>query len=308
MEKRITVFTPSYNRANLLHRCYESLLRQTNQQFKWLVIDDGSADNTRDIVTGWINEHKIEIEYYYKENGGLHTAYNAALERMDTELSVCIDSDDWMPDDAIETILTFWDANKSDDVAGIIGLDYTAEGKLIGNHLVEGELIYPQDLMTSKTNRGDKKYVLVTKLHQSVAPMPVFPGEKNFNPHYMVLKLSAKYSFLALDRPLCIVDYQEDGMSANIFQHYLNSPNSFAEYRRAIMELPNVPFPHLCRTVIHYVSSCIIAKQKGCIRNSPKKLLTVLLWPLGCLFSMYVRRNKNTLLQKNRKNEVDRNV
>ena len=67
MKKRITVFTPTYNRAHLLHSCYESLLRQTESRFKWLVIDDGSTDNTGDLVRKWINEKKIEIEYYYKE-------------------------------------------------------------------------------------------------------------------------------------------------------------------------------------------------------------------------------------------------
>ena len=103
--KLITVFTPTYNRAGLLHRVYESLVRQTNQQFKWLVIDDGSTDETQAVVESFVQENKIEITYIYKENGGLHSGYNAAIARLDTELSICIDSDDWLPDDAIERIL-----------------------------------------------------------------------------------------------------------------------------------------------------------------------------------------------------------
>lgn len=224
MRKRITVFTPTYNRARLLHNCYESLLRQTNKEFKWLIIDDGSTDNTKIIVEKWKKEEKIEIEYVYKENGGLHTGYNAAIERLDTELSICIDSDDWMPDNAIERILDIWDKNKADNIAGLIGLDYTAEGEIIGDILPNRELINPVQLLASKNNRGDKKYVVRTSAYKEVAPMPVFEGEKNFNPHYMILKLSAKYKFLAVNEPLCIVDYQDDGMSANIFKQYLNSP------------------------------------------------------------------------------------
>ena len=219
MEKRITVFTPTYNRAHLLHSCYESLLRQSNQLFKWLIIDDGSTDNTREVVEKWIAEKEIEIKYIYKENGGLHTGYNTAIESMDTELSICIDSDDWLPDNAIELILSVWDKNKSDDLAGLIGLDYTADGRIIGDVLPNGEKIEPIKLLASKNNRGDKKYVVRTSVYKEVAPMPVFAGEKNFNPHYMILKLSAKYKFLAVNQPLCIVDYQEDGCP----QIYLNN-------------------------------------------------------------------------------------
>jgi hypothetical protein len=300
MEKRITVFTPTYNRASLLHRCYESLLRQTNQNFEWLVIDDGSTDNTREVVETWIKERKVEIRYIYKENGGLHTGYNTAIANMDTELSICIDSDDWLPDNAIELILKEWNEKKNDNVAGLIGLDYTAEGNIIGDYLPDKEEIEPIQLLASKNNRGDKKYVVKNSLYKTVAPMPVYIGEKNFNPHYMILKLSAKYKFLAVNKPLCIVDYQEDGMSANIFKQYLNSPRSFAELRRMIMTLPNVPFKYLCKTTMHYISSNIHAGTKGYIRKSPRKLLTFLLWPFGYALSWYVKKNGDRVIDVNK--------
>ncbi len=290
MNKRITVFTPAYNRGNLIHNLYESLLRQTCKNFKWLIIDDGSTDGTCDVIQPWIDEAKIEICYVYKENGGLHTGYNKAIELMDTELSVCIDSDDWMPDNAIERILSVWDRVKRDDIAGLIGLDFASDGSIIGDHLPNGQVIDPIDLLASKTNRGDKKYVVRTDLYKKVAPMPVYKGEKNFNPHYMILKLSAEYQFVAMDAPLCIVDYQPDGMSANIYNQYLNSPKSFAELRRLIMSLPRVPFGYLCKTAIHYVSSSILAKNKHFIRESPKKFLTTLAIPFGWLLTIYIRR------------------
>ena len=290
MSKAITVFTPTYNRAHLLHQLYESLLGQSNQNFKWLIIDDGSTDNTKDVVDGFIKDNKIEIKYVYKENGGLHTGYNTAIEYLDTELSVCIDSDDWMPDDAIELILAVWNQNKSDDIAGLIGLDYTAEGELIGDHLPNGSKINPIDLLASKNNRGDKKYVVRTDLYRQVAPMPVFEGEKNFNPHYMILKLSAKYSFLAVDAPLCIVDYQPDGMTANQFKQYVDSPNSYAELRRVIMSLPNVQTKYLLKTVIHYCSSSQISKNRHYIKESPRKVLTVLCTPAGWMLTAYIKR------------------
>lgn len=291
--KLITVFTPTYNRAGLLHRVYESLVRQTNQQLKWLVIDDGSTDATKEVVEGFIQEDKIEIAYVYKENGGLHSGYNAAIARLDTELSVCIDSDDWLPDDAIERILKVWAARKADGIAGLIGLDYAANGKLIGDHLTDGAIINPIDLLASKTNRGDKKYVVRTDCYKKVAPMPEFPGEKNFNPHYMILKLSADYRFVAVDAPLCIVDYQPDGMTANQYKQYLNSPKSFAELRRVIMALPNVPTKYLLKTVIHYCSSSQLAHNRNYIKESPRPLLTVLCTPLGWLLTLYIKKKVN---------------
>lgn len=294
MEKRITVFTPTYNRAHLLHSCYESLLSQSNKSFKWLIIDDGSSDNTKEVVDEWIKENKIEIKYVYKENGGLHTGYNKAIELLDTELSVCIDSDDWLAEEAINRILTFWDANKDEDCAGLIGLDFDTQGNVIGGLLPEQKKVEPVLLLDAK-QKGDKKYVIRTDLYKTVAPMPVFKGEKNFNPHYMVLKLSAKYKFLVYNEPLCIVDYQNDGMSANIFKQYLNSPNSFAELRRVIMSLPMTPFKYLVKQTIHYVSSNIIAGNKNYIKTSPKKLLTVVMIPFGYLLTWYIKKNSNTI-------------
>ena len=115
-------------------------------------------------------------------------------------------------------------------------------------------------------------------------------GEKNFNPHYMILKLSAKYRFLAVDAPLCIVDYQSDGMTANQFKQYIDSPNSYAELRRVIMGLPNVPKKYMLKTVIHYCSSSLISKNRQYIKESPKKLLTIMCTPLGWMLTTYIRR------------------
>ena len=106
MEVTLTVFTPTYNRAYVLGRCYESLKKQTCKDFKWLIIDDGSTDGTEELVKKWIDENTISIDYKYQQNQGMHGAHNTAYELIDTEINVCIDSDDYMPNDAIEKIIT----------------------------------------------------------------------------------------------------------------------------------------------------------------------------------------------------------
>ena len=280
--KPITVFTPTYNRAYILGKCYESLNRQTCKDFIWLIIDDGSVDDTEELVRGWMKQDNgYEIRYIHKENGGLHTGYNAAIEVMDTELSVCIDSDDSMPEDAIETILREWEACRSNEqIAGLVGLDYADSGELIGKLLPEEKQINATTLLCVP-GMGDKKYVVRNDLLRSVAPMPVYPGEKNFNPHYFIIRLSKEYLFRPINRCLCRVDYQPDGMTANIWKQYVSSPNSFAELRRAILEVPDMTRMYRFKTAAHYVASSLMAKQNGILRRSPAKLLTLLAWPVG---------------------------
>lgn len=288
----ITVFTPTYNRAYCLHQCYESLKRQTNKDFLWLVIDDGSTDDTKELVSKWIEQTSdFEIRYAYKENGGLHTGYNAAIERLDTELAVCVDSDDYLTDDAIATIRDFWKNNNDGNVAGIAALDGDPQGKVIGDPFPEQRTINLIDLQIGKykLDNGDRKLVVRSDLYKSVAPQMTFPGEKNFNPHYMHLQISRNHDFLVMNKVLCIVEYQTDGMTNGIFRQYYNSPRSFAQIRRLHLSFENAGLAFRFRQCIHYVSSSILAGDKAFLKTSPAKLLTVLAIPFGLLLSIVVR-------------------
>lgn len=287
----LTVFTPAYNRADLLPRCFESMRRQTCKDFIWMVIDDGSTDNTEELVKCWIsNTADFPIEYYRKENGGLHTAYNEAIAHIETPLCVCIDSDDFMPDDAVEKILRFWSEKGSDKVAGIVGLDFDLEGKCIGDPLPDQETVNLIDLLTGKypIHNGDRTNVVRTELYKKFAPMPTFPGEKNFNPHYMHLQISQEYDFLVMNENLRFVDYQPGGMSDSMWKQYRNSPNSFAETRKLYLSFPGTGLKFRFKNAIHYVSSCLLAKKKHFIKESPKKLLTVLAIPFGFALKLAV--------------------
>ncbi len=120
--------------------------------------------------------------------------------------------------------------------------------------------------------------------------MRSFSGEIYFNPQYMHIKIAQDHMFYVLNEVLCIVDYQETGMSAGIFRQYLNSPNSFAEYRRLKMTVKPNRFSIIVRNAIHYDSSCILAgKPIEIITKSPRKVLTLCMAPLGLLLSFYVR-------------------
>lgn len=290
--KKITVFTPTYNRADLLTRCYQSMCKQTSKDFLWMVIDDGSTDNTRSLVREWITtNHEIEIQYYYKENGGLHTAYNEAIAHLETPLSVCIDSDDWMPDDAIEKILRLWEKEGSNQVAGIVGLDYTADGNVVGDYLPNQRTVNLIDLLIGKYPiiNGDRTNVIRSELYKKYAPMKVFPGEKNFNPHYMHLQISREYDFLVLNENLRNIEYQVGGMSASILKQYKNSPKSFAEIRKLYLSFSETSFQFKFRHSIHLVSSCMLEGHLlKALKESPCKGITFLAIPFGILFRIYI--------------------
>ncbi len=287
----ITVFTPAYNRADLLPRLYKSLQNQTSKNFVWLIIDDGSTDNTKEIVSEWIaDEKQFTIQYVYKENGGLHTAYNEAIAHLETELAVCIDSDDYMPNDAIATITDFWRENGSDEYGGIVALDSKENGEIIGDPLPDKKSINLIGLLTNAYHirNGDRKNVIRSELYKKVAPMPSFGNEKFFNPHYMHLQISKEYDLLVLNKSLCVVEYQDGGMTNNMIKQYYSSPNSFAQIRRLYLSFENTPLTFRLKTAVHYVSSCLLAKQKHIVRNSPRKLCVIVVFPLGFLLSRFI--------------------
>ncbi len=285
MDNLITVFTPTFNRAHILHRCYESLCNQTSYDFEWLIVDDGSTDNTRELAEKWIEQEKrFEIKYIYKENGGLHTAYNAALKRTDTELFTCLESDDVFTPDAISTIRRIWTEVKNLGVVGFITLCMDFDGKLIGKK-------YPEEMKTvlyrdhRKMAPGDKQYVFRTDALKKVFPMPSFPEEKYFDPKYKFFSLDQIGPLAVSNEAFDMAEYLPGGLTNTVIKHYYNSPNSFAEYRKMYMQLPDRSAAYIYKQNIHYVASCCLAGKLGkAVKESPRKgytraaLLPGILW------------------------------
>ncbi|WP_283672580.1 glycosyltransferase family 2 protein [Clostridium perfringens] len=294
--KKITVFTPTYNRAYVLDKCYESLKRQTVKNFIWLIIDDGSTDNTKEIVSKWIEENSIEIIYKYQSNQGMHGAHNTAYKFIDTELNVCIDSDDYIPDDAIEKILSFWEKNKSDKIAGIAGLDAFSNGKIIGDS-------FPKELKTSTLFdlhyhykiKGDKKLVYRTDLTKEY-PYPIFDGEKYVSLAYKYNMIDRNYELALMNEVLCIVEYMQDGSSLNMLHQYIKNPQGFSFLRITNLKNPKAKLAFKFKQCIHYVSTSIISKNFNFVKESPEKLLTILAIPFGIILYLYIimkTSNKN---------------
>ncbi|GGI46064.1 beta-glycosyltransferase [Paenibacillus marchantiophytorum] len=288
--KRLTVFTPTYNRAYCLGQCYESLKRQTSKDFIWLIIDDGSADDTRELVAGWIAEKEIQIRYHQQENQGMHGAHNTAYQLINTELNVCIDSDDYMPDEAVANILAFWAQHGSEKVSGIIGLDAYTDGRLIGTKLPEDRKTSTLFELYSKYGvTGDKKLVYRTELTRDY-PYPIFENEKYVGLAYKYYMLDQQYELLLMNHVLCHVEYLPDGSSMNMLKQYRKNPRGFAFYRKELMKLPFASLLFKFRQSIHYVSSSLTSKNRSFMKETPAKWLTVLAIPPGIFLYWYMIR------------------
>lgn len=290
MTKTLTVFTPAYNRAHTIGRTYESLCRQTCKDFEWLVIDDGSSDNTRELIEGWIEEGKIPIRYIYQENQGMHGAHNTAYKNITTELNTCIDSDDWMPDDAVEIIVNLWKEKGCERYAGIIGLDYASSGGLIGTKFPDGISESTLSGFYAKGGQGDKKLVLRTDVVKKYPEYPRFENERYFGLVYLYSLIDQDYTCLVINKPLVIVDYQLDGSSHGMYRQYWNNPQGFMYLRKETMRL-NKSLKTRFRNCIHYVSHCIRANKKSEFFSNPCPWLTLTALPFGCILYL-VTRNK----------------
>ena len=284
----LTIFTPTYNRAATLHLCYESLCRQTCRDFTWLIIDDGSTDGTRELVEGWKKEERVPITYHYQENQGMHGAHNAAYRLIDTELNTCIDSDDYMPDDAVEKIVTFWRKHGSREVAGIIALDTDFNGQMIGTKFPDGMERTTLGGFYNHGGRGDKKLIYRTEVICSYPEYPLFKGEKYVSLAYKYELIDQDYELLVMNEPVCRVNYQPDGSTMNMYRQYVRNPQGFAFIRRQSMVLAPTAKRRFIEAV-HYVASSIMLRNSRFIKESPRPWLVASAAPLGLLWYGYIR-------------------
>ena len=285
----LTVFTPAYNRAKTLPRTYESLCKQDCKDFVWLIVDDGSTDNTACLVKSWQEKKNgFEIKYIYQENGGMHTAHNTAYENIDTELNVCIDSDDRMALGAVRKIKDAWGQVRDKGYAGMIALDADFFGKIIGKG-------FPEDMIETTLGGyyaaggcGDKKLVYRTDVIKKYPSYPVFSGEKYVALAYKYRLIDQDYKLAVLNEILCNVEYQEDGSSATMWKQYVNNPKGFAFWRKVCMQYP-MSKKRLWIDCIHYVSESIISGDKEFVKKSPKRIMTIFFVPFGMVLSLYTR-------------------
>lgn len=290
--KKITVFTPTFNRAHLLPRLYESLKKQTSKDFVWMVIDDGSSDGTAAQVLNWQKQNLLEIKYFYKQNGGMHTAHNLAYAEIDTELNVCIDSDDAMPPESIKNINDCWSAlnHSSLQFSGIVGLDEERGGNIIGTPFPHDVSFGSySDIYFKQKVKGDKKFVLRTDLVKNFPPYPEFIGEKLVPLGILYMMMGDDKPFIYLNKTLCTVEYQPEGSTNSIIKQYFQSPRGFLYARKIRLQYKSSIFDKL-KTIIHIATSAYILKDfKEPLKNNKYSFFTFLFYPIGGLNYLFLK-------------------
>lgn len=291
MKFPITVFTPTYNRAYCLGRAYQSLVRQTCRDFEWLIIDDGSTDNTRELVELWQKEQVVPIRYIYQANQGMHGAHNTAFKNISSELSICLDSDDMLTDDCIAKVLTFWRKHPESHgrVAGIMALDGHMDGSLLGSPFPTGvQEAVESWLREVKKMKGDKKLIYRTEVAKSVPEYPVFSDEKYGSMGFKSLLIDQNYGWLLMHEIIYLVEYQDDGSSKNMYRQYRRALKGWDLMRKLEMQ-KCLTWKTRFIKAIHYVSNSIFLHKRNFIHDSPRKFLTVLAIPCGILLNLLVR-------------------
>ena len=284
----LTVFTPAYNRAYTLPRTYESMKQQENTDFIWLIVDDGSSDNTAELVRQWqAEENDFEIRYIYKENGGMHTAHNTAYGLIDTELNTCIDSDDALAPNAVQIIFDAWQKVKDKGYAGLLGLDAEFSGKLIGKG-------FPAELASTTLGNyyrnggaGDKKLILRTDVVHRYPPYPVYEGERFVPLGSLYTMIDRDYELAVLDAVVCLVEYMPDGSTHNMTRQYYRNPNGFRYSRLVSLTAPQ-SLKRKLTIYVHYAAESILA-GRPILRDAPNKLLGLLSIPFGWFLSTRIR-------------------
>ena len=282
---KLTIFTPTYNRAYTLPALYESLRRQTNTDFVWLIVDDGSTDNTREVVDGWIKEDLVDIRYYYQKNKGKMSAHNYGVELTKTELFVCVDSDDMLADNAVEVILDC--AKKINNEIGILAFKYYVENEENITHINEGiEGCTLKEGYDYCGLRGDTMLIYKSEIIKKYA-FPSFNGEKFVPEAYLYDLLDKEGKLKILREPLYGVRYLEDGYTAGMAKLLYNNPQGYFAYINSRLR-SDTKIKHRFADSIRYDAMAIAHKKKKIISNAVYPFIAALAYIPGYIF--YYRR------------------
>ena len=290
----VSVITPSYNRSEYLNKLNSSLENQTNKSFEWILVDDGSSDNTQEVFLNL--KGTIDKKYFYKDNGGKHTALNLGVSKAKGELIVILDSDDILLPTAVETIINDWiNLLEKENVAGIAYLKgYINSGKIVGDIFPIEGIFNNIDVRYHEKIKGDKCEVIRSDILKKYQ-FPEIANENFISECIVWNRISKKYNFAYRNVIIYLCEYLESGLSSNVRRLFMNNPVGvlIMENEKTTKEFP---IKDRIISTLQYISYSKIANLsfKIILANSKNRLLTLSLYPFGLLL---------TLLKKSRIND-----
>lgn len=282
----LTVFTPTYNRAEYLQRLYESLCRQTKRNFEWLIVDDGSTDDTARVVKAFQKDASLDIRYVYKANGGKHTAYNEALRQARGRWFLCVDADDYLSDHALE-YLTGALENQPENCA-LVAYKADQQGNRLSDEFPEQvDRCRISDLSLRLNCRGEFALVFPTEVARNF-PFPEFPGEKFVGENVVYDRIEQVCPARLLGQVVMICEYLADGYSRNFGALMKKNPTGFCVYFLQRMDMvPGLGDRISCAG--KYWCFRFISGNKSLKYIGPHKLLWAVGWPVGLVFRVYYK-------------------
>lgn len=277
----LTIYTPTYNRSFELQKLYESLCGQTEKEFIWLVVDDGSTDDTKYKVQQWIDEKRILVKYVYKENGGVHTARDLAYKLVESELVFGIDSDDVALPNMVENVLKTWEKCKNEDVCGMIAPVCSADGNNICSAYPRIDRASYQTLTYKYHCVGDYSMIIRAEVMKNIPEAPVFENEKLIGEGFKWIQLPDK-PFIIMQEMSLIHNYLEDGYSKNVRKLWFKNLNGFrANYNQFLKSC--LFFKPKVKIAIKYIVASLFLGDWMYLFKSSNYILVFLCSPVAFL-------------------------
>lgn len=286
----VSVFTPSYNRAYTLPALYESLKKQTNKEFEWIVVDDGSTDGTEELIKEFIREGELNIKYYYQKNSGKHVAHNLGVQKAERELFTCVDSDDYLIDKAIQRIIDL--SGETKDCIGIVFARGYSETYPI-TKWKGGEIRSTLYNAYKKYGlKGDTMLVYKTSIIKKVS-FCVYDEEKFVPESYLYDQLDKFGRLYIANEILYICRYLPDGYTASMRKVICRSPRGYEAYIKQRIMIDKTILDCFL-DCIRYISIKMVLKDKKILTESKYPFLTLLAYLPGWLF---YKRNYSKYLE-----------
>ena len=266
----ITVFTPTYNRSHTISRTFESLQNQTDNDFEWVVVDDGSSDNTMELLLEMKKQAKFPMIVRQQKNAGKHVAINLGVQIAQGELFLIVDSDDWLKSNAIETIKHLVDElPENEEFAGVSGVRVTPTGKLIGTSFSSKYVDCTAFERTRYNINGDKSEVYYTKILRKF-PFPIFKGENFLTESVVWYRIAHEgYKIRWTNDAFYVSDYQSGGLSATTGKCSKNF-NGYQLTTKEMLKYKELPRKDRMEQLLAYAA--ISCKEKKDIKECANKI------------------------------------
>ena len=270
---KISILTPTFNRGKLLKRLYDSIKNNITTckcSVEWLIMDDGSTDDTKKIIEKYKEEQIVDIRYYYQENKGKMEAINNLVPKVKGDYIVECDSDDYFTNNALSIIEdSIKEVNNKNDIYAFVFLKYDQDGNNMGNNFKEDKYKSKMfDLYFKENVYGEKALVFNSEIRKKYK-YELENGEKFVTEARLHHKMDLKYDVECFNKPIMICENKKDGYTINIQKIYKENPFGYYEYFKEILNLnlKNVKFKKLMYIYKHYILFSVLTKKKNILKN-----------------------------------------